>query len=139
MNALKGTGAVILVILLVIAMTVGGWAWRYYTAEPKGIVDAEEQIQSGDNRIDKYNKFYDLCASTQRQKRSLEAQKNILQHVNEDEKSRIHQNIAGLRAQVQGTVSRYNALSTREYTAGQFRASNLPYKLSVEGDTTCAQ
>lgn len=139
MNVAKGVGIFLLVLLLIALLSVGGWVWRYYTAEPKGIVDAEEQIQSGDNRIDKYNKFYDLCASTQRQKRSLEAQKETLEQVDDDEKSRIRQNIAGLQAQIQGTVSQYNALSTREYTAGQFRASNLPYKLSVEGDTTCAQ
>ena len=139
MNFWKGLGIFLLVVVLIIGMTVGGWAWRYYTAEPKGIVDAEEQIQSGANRIDKYNKFFDLCASVQRQKRSLEAQESILESSPDNEKSRIRQNIAGLQAQVQGTVSRYNSLSTRGYTAGQFRASNLPYKLSVEGDTTCAR
>src|SRR3546814_2987104 len=53
------------VIATVAVTAAGSWAWRYYTAEIRGVVGAEERIQSAPSRIAAYDRFFDLCAAIQ--------------------------------------------------------------------------
>jgi hypothetical protein len=49
-----------------------------------------------------------------------------------DDKQRVQTNITGqLTARSRG-VAQYNADARKDYTIGQFRASDLPYELPVE-------
>lgn len=126
------------IVIGLIALTAFGYGYRYFMAPIKGKVAAEEQLESASNRIQRYNHFFDLCASVQRQKAQLAAQRERLQSEPEGKfKSRVRANIAGIQSQIAGSVAQYNADSTKSYTAARFKDSNLPYRLTIEGKTTC--
>lgn len=125
--------------LLGIAVLISAsWAYRYFTAPIRGAVTAEEQLESAASRIARYDYFFDLCASVQRQKAQLAAQQERLQSEPEGKiKSRIRANIAGIKSQVAGSVAQYNAESAKSYTSARFKASNLPFQLTTNGETQC--
>ena len=124
---------IVLGVVCLLGLIFGSWAWRYYTAPIKGRVTAQEQIQSGQNRIQKYNKFYDMCARAQSLTDKLDAQQEQLENTKEeDRKSRIRTRIAGLKGEFSRVVRQYNADARKSYTAGQFRSSDLPYQLSTD-------
>lgn len=134
---MKYFGISILIIAIIISLTVGGWAWRYYTAEIRGTVDAEEQIESAPSRISNYNRFYNLCSNVQQYETQIDVQENMLEKtVDSDRKDRIQSNIAGLKGQRAHSIQRYNAMARQNYTAGRFRASDLPYQLDTNADET---
>ncbi|WP_019558520.1 hypothetical protein [Thioalkalivibrio sp. ALE12] len=140
MTAAKAFALFVATILTIALLVAAIWAIRYYTAEVRGVISGEEQIESAPSRISRYEHFFDLCASVQTQKAALAAQRDRLERVTDDGvRDRIESNIAGLTTQVARTVNRYNAEASKDYTSARFRASNLPYQLSTEGDTTCAQ
>lgn len=131
-----GWGAV--AIATAVTLSLGGWAWKYYTAPIKGKAEAERAIESSASRIARYEYFYDLCVSVQAGKASLSAQRERLGY-SEDKKesSRIRANVAALQSNIARTVSQYNAESGKNYTSARFKASNLPYQLKIKGETTC--
>lgn len=127
-------------IVVLIALAFASWAWRYYTAEVRGKVGAEEQIESAPSRISNYNHFFDLCASVQRKEAKIKAQKDSLAYASGDDESRIRQNIAALKGARAGDIARYNADASKQYTRARFLASNLPPRLDVDAEsTTCAR
>lgn len=129
---LGGVGIAIAVVLAIALMAGGGWAWRYYTAPIEGVVEAEEQINSGSNRIAKYNYFFDMCATIQSDKEALAIQKEMLDNAESaDERERIRANIAGINAQLRRNVNQYNADAGKEYTAARFKANSLPYNINA--------
>lgn len=129
-------GKIVLWVLggfIVLALLIGGiWAFRYYTAGVRGVIGAQEQIQSAPSRIANYNHFFDLCASVQGAEAALDAQYAQLAATQDPkEQARILSNIAGISAQRERSMRQYNADARKDYTAGQFRDSDLPYQLSV--------
>lgn len=125
-------------LLALVVLISATWAFRYLTAPIRGSVNAEEQLESAASRIARYDYFFDLCASVQRQKAQLAAQKERLSSEPDGKiKSRVRANIAGIKSQVAGSVAQYNAESAKSYTSARFKASNLPYQLTVEGETQC--
>ena len=138
MNNLKITGIILAAVFGIAVLVLGGLGVRYLLAEPRGIVGAEEQIESAPSRISRYEEFFNLCATAQTQKAALEAQKERLNSNPEGvHLRRIESNIAGLKAQIARTVNTYNSRATQSYTSGRFRDSNLPYQLSTKGETQC--
>lgn len=135
----KLVGYLLAAIVALMAMSAVGWVWRYYTAAPKGIVEAEEQINSGHSRIQKYNQFFDLCSVIQTNKTQLRTQKDMLEMAESaDERQRIRATIAGVKAQLNRNVNQYNADSHKEYTAARFKASSLPYEINASQEIiTC--
>lgn len=138
-----GPGKVFLMvvgILLAIILIVGGsWAFRYYTAEIRGTVDAEEQLESSQSRISRYEEFFNLCATVQTRERALQAQKERLinsPHADSRELSRIRSNIAALESQRERAINTYNARASQAYTSGRFKASNLPHRLDPSKEKT---
>lgn len=137
--------AVFLGLALIVGLVVGVWVLRYYTAKPKGIVIAQEQIQSAPSRIANYNHFFDLCASIQTNEAQLDAltdERAALGDTAPKDSARIGANIAGVQAARLGAISQYNVDARKDYTSGQFRDSNLPYQLPVTsyvkgGRTSC--
>lgn len=129
---------VIAVIAAIFLLTVGGWAWRYYTAEVRGTVDAEEQIESAASRIARYEEFYNRCASVQSHEDALVAQEERLANLDSDSKeaSRVRTVIAGIKSQRARAIRQYNADASNSYTSGRFRASNLPYRLDIDARQT---
>jgi hypothetical protein len=133
-----------------IAAIIGGlillipacYAVKYYTADVRGKVAANEQIKANPGfRITAYNHFFDQCAAVQTLEAAIAASEAELARTTaERERGRILANITGQIALRANAVNQYNADSTKSYTVGQFKASNLPYTLSLvipEGGTQC--
>lgn len=143
MSTAKTTAGVFAGFLLLIAvcalLALGGWAWMYITAEPKGIAEAERQIESAPSRIANYEHFYDLCAEVQGLEASLSAQRVALEATgSESERERLRSNIAGLTAQRARTIARYNADARKSYTRARFLGQDLPRSLDLNQEkTTC--
>ena len=136
-------GYIMLVLLLIATASAGGWAIRYYTAAPKGIITAQEQIQSAPSRIGAYNYFFDLCSAIQANEVQLDALYAEREVVTTDRnRSRVNASITGVTAERGRGIARYNTDARKDYTIGQFRDSNLPYQLPVTeykvgGRTSC--
>lgn len=126
-------------LALLIAMSIGGLAWRYYTADVRGVVDAEEQITRGTNRIQQYERFFDLCSQAQTMQSSIESQELLLEDADESERRRIRSNLAGMNAQLNRYVNQYNVNAAKDYTAARFQASNLPFNLNAEQPIVCSK
>lgn len=125
-------------IIFLLTLTAGGWAWKYYTAEIRGRVDAEQRIESGANRIQQYNKFFNMCNNVKSIKTALDSQRSLLDNAEDSkERSRIRSNIAGMEAQLARYVNQYNSEASQSYTAARFLASELPYQLNIDGETQC--
>jgi len=132
MGKLKVGGWIIVGLLVLVLMSGAGLAWRYFTAPVKGIVDAEEQINQGSNRIQKYNHFFDLCSTIQSDKMTLETQRSLLESAEGDkERARVRANIAGIEAQMNRNANQYNVDARKEYTAARFKSSDLPYQIDT--------
>lgn len=132
-------------IAIAVAAVVGGlvvlgpgqWAWRYYTAEVRGVVGQEERVQSALHRMGAYEHFYDLCASVQGHEATLTAaRKQLGETAEEAERQRIRANIAGIESQRARSIARYNADARKDHTVGQFRDAELPYSLKPEAEKT---
>lgn len=136
MQQIKILAAVVAAITLLIAMAVGAWAWRYFTAETRGVVDAEERIESAPSRITNYEHFYDLCASVQGHEDALATQRRALEGAEGKEAERIRSNIAGLEAQRNRAIRRYNADARKAYTRARFLGEDLPRQLDANQETT---
>lgn len=130
-------GSVVGIIVLIIALSMGKLAYRYFTADVKGTVDAEERISSGANRVQEYEKFFTLCTNTNNMKGNIETQEMLLEDAETaKERSRLRSNVAGMTAALRKNVSDYNNMS-KQYTTERFKDSNLPAKLDVDGNTYC--
>lgn len=122
------------VVLLLVAIGIGSWGFRVYTAEWKGKGDAHIQIQSAENRIVQYERFFNLCVSVQNAETALDGEyKRLEQTQDTTERNRIFANISALQTTRANGINEYNASALKHYTDGQFLASNLPYQL-VGGD-----
>jgi hypothetical protein len=139
MNDEPGLGSVVgfilagLAILAVVMLAVWGIAFgfRWFTAAPKGKLQAREQIQSGDNRIQAYNHFFDLCASVQTLDQALNQSYDQLKTATtSDDKTRIETNIGAQLNSRNDAANQYDADSHKSYTVGQFKASSLPYSIA---------
>lgn len=132
--------SVLAAIALVVVFSAAGWAWLYYTAEVRGVVSAEEQIESAPSRISNYNHFFELCASVQRKESKIASQRSLLETATSDEeRARIRRNVAALEGARAGDIHRYNADAAKQYTAARFRASSLPARLDADAEsTTCS-
>lgn len=128
---------VIMVLILSVVLALGGLAWRYAIAGPKGQVEAREQILSGSNRIRAYNHFFDICASVQTAEQALQASLDELVSAEKavprdpDNIVRIQTNITGLRTTRARAINQYNADASKDYTDGQFLSLRLPYQLDA--------
>jgi hypothetical protein len=132
---LKNALAVVGGVLALVALVIGVWALAFgiswFTAGPKGKLEARQQILSGQYRIAAYDHFFDLCVSVQNAEASLDAQNAELVDATGDDRERIKANIAALTAVRLGGINQYNADALKDKQIGQFRASGLPQQLPV--------
>lgn len=130
-------------LAILAGVIVGGYAIKYYTADVRGRVEANEQIKNGSNRIAQYDKFFNQCAAIQGLEGSLDSfAVELAATTNDDDRSRILANITGVSAQRSRSIAQYNADARKNYTDGQFRDSDLPYQISDTsypkgGGTSC--
>jgi len=116
--------------LVVILLIVGGWAYRYYTAPIRGRIDARERIESGEHRIYNYEYFYSLYGSIQAYETAIEEQEKAFEYAETThDRSRIRQNIAGIKSQRRRAIEDYNARARMTESRGKFLADDLPYQI----------
>lgn len=125
MGKIKGVGAFLLAIVVLIALALGTLAWRYYTAELRGRVDAQEQIESAPSRIQRYQEFFNLCQSIQTKEDAID---NLRANSTMDEERKGTAITANQNARAQ-LINEYNSKSAQSYTATRFKASNLVYQI----------
>lgn len=129
-------GGIVLVLLLVLGLTFAIFGVRWLTAGSRGAVEAREQIQSGDFRIEAYDHFYNLCAAAQTNADALNASYIEESTAVEPRLGQVHININAQTIALAETINQYNADARKSYTAGQFRASDLPFVLVYDkGDS----
>ena len=124
MGKLKGVGVIVLLLVLIAVLSFGTLAWRYYTAELQGRVDAEEQIESSSSRIQRYQEFFSICQSVQTKEDAIDNLRNNTSMDDQRKGSAITAN-QNARAQL---INEYNSKSAQSYTAARFKASNLIYQ-----------
>lgn len=125
--------ATVAVVFLVVIGVVGQFAFDWFTAGPRGELEARQQILSGDNRIQAYDHFFDLCASVQAVEASID--QTLIQldtPVNQDDTIRLRTNLNGQQATRARAISQYNVDARKSYTVGQFRSLSLPYQLPTD-------
>lgn len=125
MGKIKGVGVVILGIILLVAISLGTLAWRYYTAEMRGSVDAQEQIESAPSRIQRYQEFFSICQSIQTKEDAID---NLRANDSMDEQRKGSAITANQNAR-STLINEYNSMSSQSYTAARFKASNLVYQI----------
>lgn len=128
-----------LIALFAIAtLTAAGFGVRWIIAGPEGATQAREQtIGSGSFRIAAYNHFFDLCSEIQ----GMEGQIAALESEepgSEERREQVRASITALKAQRSRSIARYNTDASKEYTIGQFRSVNLPFRLNTQEETVCA-
>lgn len=120
-------------IVVLVIMIVSPWAFKYYTAEIRGKINAKEKIESAEHRLYSYEKFYDMYASIKSYVTALESQKENLKFAEtSSERQRIRSNISGIKSQLRRAIEEYNSESRKIKTIGKFKADDLPYKLEYE-------
>jgi hypothetical protein len=122
-------GGVVLIVLIGIVFAVGAWGFNWFAAPYQGKLQARQQINSGDFRIQAYNQFFDQCAQIQTDEEALQASYTELKTASKDDKTRIHINITGQLIARNEAANQYNADSRKSYTVGQFKSANLPYQI----------
>lgn len=137
-NVLKTAGLVVVALFVLALLSLAGLAWRYYTAEVRGKVDAQVQIESAPSRITRYEHYFDLCAAVQGYEGALTAQRALLSSADGKEAERVRANIAGIAAQRARAIAQYNADASKSYTSARFLGASLPRSLDVNAEfTTC--
>lgn len=146
---------ILMVIAIMAVLAIGGFAIRWATAPVKGKLQAREQINSGGNRIQATESFYNSCRD------ALSAQKTVLyleaqlksqkaeladERANNDDTSSTLDdisvtltNITANKATFTSAVNDYNAKAKTTFNEGKFLPGNLPRQLptTIGGLTTC--
>lgn len=130
--------AILCAVAGVFALMIGVWAFRVVTADVKGAGDAEIETSGGDYRIAAYDHFHDLCAAVQATEDRLAAQLAELEDpaTTPQRASQLRANVNALRGSRAENIRDYNADASKDYTVGQFRDSNLPYRIDPTRETT---
>lgn len=124
-----------LVLLAVFGISVLGY--RYVTAPVAGVVQEREIINSGANRIEQYEQYFNQCAAIQGYESSIDVQKELLKTASTEDVQRIKTVIAGITAQRARAIAQYNA-DVVKYTKNKYFDNSLPGRINLEGKTVCA-
>lgn len=132
--------AIVAGLVALFVLSVGWWGFRVLTADVKGAGDQVVKTKgNADYRIAAYDKFYDLCGSVQAKEDQIGIQTDLLATSPESDAQRLRTNIAALKNSRASLIRTYNADASKAGTRGDFLASDLPYSLTVDGETTCAR
>lgn len=135
-------GAALLVAAVIGGMAVFGLGWfKKTTADFRGSVAATERVHaSGAYRIAAYDQFFDRCAGVQAKEATIAALEQERATANEARQQQIDATLTAVRSSRAQDIARYNADASKTDTVGNFLASNLPYSLDVNQEsTTCAR
>lgn len=136
-----GTVAITVIIILAV-MWIFGWGFMSQVTAPwRGETEKRELVEaSGSFRIAAYEEFFDLCTAVQTKEASIQAlMQELATKPSEARTEQINATLTALRSQRAGDIAEYNNNATKDYTVGQFRDSDLPYRLDVNAkETQCA-
>lgn len=130
-DAKRTVVAVVIVLFFIAVLSLVFLGWRYFTAPVKGVVEAQEQIHRGANRIQEYEKFFDLCYSAKATQDTITQQQALLES-GAKHPDQVRTTITGLQARLNQIVNEYNSNSHKSYTSAQFKASELPFEINAE-------
>lgn len=134
------TVSVVLAVLAIPVIVVfgGGW-WKMITADWRGDVGVNEQVSADAvYRIEQYEWFYDQCAAIQSTEADLIASTAELE-LHTEGSYRYNQLLANITAITSARaelINAYNAEADKADTAANFLASDLPYNIDIEQETT---
>lgn len=131
-----GAGAIFsIVVVVMLLLGLGIWGFQVATAPAKGVGDQRIIVNRAENRIERYNHFFDLCAEVQSREAALAA---VRGQTPSTEQERVQQqaNITALTAVRSQLINQYNADARKEGTGAQFRDSSLPYSLDPATEAT---
>lgn len=119
------------ILVLWVALASAIWGFGVATAGIFGRGEAHKQIQSAPYRITAYDHFFNLCASIQANEAQIDAllEEQKLYEPGTRDFARVSASLTGVQAARHASISQYNADSSKDYTIGQFRDSDLPYQL----------
>ena len=124
-------GGAVVAVLLFVAVWILGFALSWWAAPWQGKLEARREITSGASRIANYNSFFNLCASVQSNEARIDELETTVELVTDAaEKQRLTISLGGVKALRHEGIRTYNANARKDYTAGQFRDSDLPYQLT---------
>lgn len=128
-------------IIVLVSMSVYGFGnLQRLTAEFRGETGQIEKTKANSSyRIAAYEKFHDRCGSIKSTESKISNMEDELETAEEDtqRKTILNSSITALKNKRAELIESYNADARKEATQGQFRDSNLPYKLNEEDVTTC--
>lgn len=135
-------GVLAIAVFLVVGLVgVYGYGWfTDHTANRQGETQKKHLIEgNGQYRIAAYDHFYDLCATIQTDETQIKQFKHVLATTNDPVTK--DTNEANLNASVikrSSDINDYNADARKSATEGQFRASDLPFRIDPnQENTTC--
>jgi hypothetical protein len=125
-------------VMIVIAVILGIYFVSIYvfgsasifTAPFRGEVEKANQVEGqGEYVVAQHDWFYNMCGDI------AAKQKNIkeVESLGDDYKEEVVAN----RMKLNEMVEEYNAKASNNYTAGQFKADELPYQINAEEEVEC--
>lgn len=130
---------VIVVVVFCVLLGLGLAGVKWVTAPFRGAVDQREKtVADGDYRIAAYDEFFNSCEAIAAKERIISRYKDE-QAAAATEADRVRLGAAilaesNIRDEM---IADYNADAGKAGTRGQFRASELPFKIDPEGTTVC--
>lgn len=124
-------------IFLVIALlgilwglAIGVWGFSVATAGIYGRGEAHKQINSAEFRIQAYEHFFEACSSIQGLEGSIDELTAQLDGTT-DQRMRniVASSLAGVKSARHQAIADYNADARKNYTEGQFRDNDLPFRI----------
>lgn len=141
-------GAGLLVLVAIIGLSVGvflvGQQVRRWVAPIEGETGVTEFRESAENRIARYEHFFNLCASVQTNETRIDQFSEDLDNYEPGTRdySRVSSNRNAAIIARADAINQYNADASKDYTGAEFRDSDLPFHLSTAayegGKTRCA-
>lgn len=125
MSKTKIFGLVLLFIAAIITISLGTLGYRYLTAEVKGRVGAEEQIEGAASRIQRYQEFFNIC-------QGIQAKEDAIDNLGLNDTMADSGKGAAITANQNARstlIAEYNSKASQSYTSGRFRDSDLPYQI----------
>lgn len=131
--ALQLISGFVLLLALLAGLALATGQWRLLTAAFFGAVDSEVRIESGANRINSYEAFFQACAAARQVEGTIDAQRGLLDATTDpDAAQRVRVTIAGLEARRMTHLENYNRMAAQETTTARFQADNLPARLTTD-------
>lgn len=111
---------------------------RWVTADIRGAGDAREKtLADGAYRIAAYDKFYDDCAAVMALEAKILDAEDRPVDADAYPESVKNANVTALKNQRTELIAAYNADARKTDTKANFKASDLPFKLDPDEETTC--